>query len=320
VTDAVIIPDDSNMIMLPIYASGKRKIDPRMLSQMDFGQKTQIINGINKGLDVSIYANPEFDANQMEVIKEGLQDGLDVSYYADPRFDTEQMDVIRTGLANEFDVSLYANPELDDTKMFSILEGLNSGHDVSSYAKPEFSADQIDVLNRIQSQNASMIQMGGEWAEKTVDIDQLANPNNSPHMLETIATGFGSSTITDTDFIMKRWNNDPYLNDELMSKMDATQKEYIYKGVRSGLDVSIYAKPEFTGPQMIRIYGGLRDGVDVSWYAHPDFSEKQMNVIREGLTAGIDVSSYADSTISAMHMLLAKNQLVKEKRERERGR
>ena len=40
---------------------------------------------MKKGLDVSLYAKPEFNYKQMEEIRMGLEDCLDVSVYAKPR-------------------------------------------------------------------------------------------------------------------------------------------------------------------------------------------------------------------------------------------
>ena len=42
-------------------------------------QMGQIRNGLKKGLDVSIYAKPEFKGSQMEQIRYGLERGLDIN-------------------------------------------------------------------------------------------------------------------------------------------------------------------------------------------------------------------------------------------------
>lgn len=38
-------------------------------------------NNLRKGLDVSKYADPQFESDQMSQILKGLEDGLDVSSY-----------------------------------------------------------------------------------------------------------------------------------------------------------------------------------------------------------------------------------------------
>lgn len=55
-------------------------------------------------------------------------------------------------------------------------------------------------------------------------------------------------------------------------------------GLLNGLDVSVYAKPEFDNQQMSKIRLGLADGLDVSVYAKPELSWKQMEEIRLGFT------------------------------------
>ena len=49
-------------------------------------------------VDVSIYADPKFDCDQMFEICIGLKEGVDVSIYADPKFDCDQMRQIRLKL------------------------------------------------------------------------------------------------------------------------------------------------------------------------------------------------------------------------------
>jgi len=46
----------------------------------------EIRHGLIEGLDVSIYADPKYDAGQMSEIKYGLLQNLDVSIYADPKY------------------------------------------------------------------------------------------------------------------------------------------------------------------------------------------------------------------------------------------
>ena len=57
------------------------------------------------------------NSKQMKEIREGLEDGLDVSIYADPKFDDYQMTELRLGLWHGIDASTYANPEYSALEM-----------------------------------------------------------------------------------------------------------------------------------------------------------------------------------------------------------
>jgi len=59
-----------------------------------------------------------------------------------------------------------------------------------------------------------------------------------------------------------------------------SQLKQIEKGIIAGVDVSIYAKPEFVWKQMEQIRWGLEEGLDVSIYAKPEFTWGQMAGIR----------------------------------------
>lgn len=50
----------------------------------------EIRYGLTEGIDVSIYASPEFNAEQMQQIR-------DTSIYADPKFNLWQMREIKRG-------------------------------------------------------------------------------------------------------------------------------------------------------------------------------------------------------------------------------
>ena len=52
-----------------------------------YAQLIELEIGFEKGLDISVYAHPDFAHTQMKVIREGLEKGLDVSLYAHQKFD-----------------------------------------------------------------------------------------------------------------------------------------------------------------------------------------------------------------------------------------
>ena len=64
---------------------------------------------------------------------------------------------------------------------------------------------------------------------------------------------------------------------------DCEQMAVIRMGLREGVDVSIYAKPEFTAPQMYEILSGIHSGVDVTIYAREEYNLVAMTRIREML-------------------------------------
>lgn len=54
-------------------------------------QREEIKVGLEKGLNVSLYAKKYFSFNQMKEIRLGLEKNLDVSIYAIPEYNSEQM-------------------------------------------------------------------------------------------------------------------------------------------------------------------------------------------------------------------------------------
>lgn len=106
----------------------------------------EIRKGLEEGLDVSWYADPKFSSFQMGEIRKGLEQCVDVSWYTDPTYDGEQMEEILSGLMQSLDVSWYANPDLDWRQMSRIREGLEHDIDVSLYADPKFHNYQMCLI------------------------------------------------------------------------------------------------------------------------------------------------------------------------------
>ena len=84
---------------------------------------------------------------------------------------------------------------------------------------------------------------------------------------------------------------------EWFNQFNNYQREQILKGLKANLDISVYAKPVFTGNQMLSIRLGLINNLDVSIYANPEFDPSQMEQIRDGLVVSLDVSLYAKNRI-----------------------
>ena len=91
-----------------------------------------------------------------------------------------------------------------------------------------------------------------------------------------------------------------YYTDQNVFGLD--QLEQIKRGLEFEVDVSLYAKPQFSKQQMMEIMNGLRLGLNVSWYADPAFSLDQMETIKGGLEDGLDVSLYAKPELPVEEM------------------
>ena len=75
--------------------------------------------------------------------------------------------------------------------------------------------------------------------------------------------------------------------------MNDLQMKEIELGKKLGLDISVYAKPEFNNLQMATIRTGLQKGLDVTEYANPAFDSEQMYLIMYGMCSGVDYKVYS---------------------------
>ncbi len=234
-------------------------------------QINEIQDGLELGLDISVYAKKEFFAIQMRQIRLGQIERLPVEVYASVEYDWFQMEEIRRGLQDGVDISVYANPSISYDRMRQIRLGLKSGINLANYAKMD-----AGVLRELRKALLSKIYIV-EYIQQGYDAEQL----------EQIRIA-----------LEKRLNIVPYLNKGLRG----VSIREICDGLEKGLDVSCYAKVDFNWQQMREIRLGMENRIDVSCYANPLYEWQQMQEIRLGLENGIDISSYHTLMYTAADM------------------
>ena len=135
-------------------------------NQFNENQKHRIIKGLNDNLDVSIYANPDFDDRQMDILRLGLKANIDVSIYAKKEYNWLQMDEIRKGLEANIDVSVYAKPEYNSKYMATIREGLEDNLDVVFYADYAFSDSQMEQIRKAIKEDKNLLITYGDGSHE----------------------------------------------------------------------------------------------------------------------------------------------------------
>lgn len=234
-------------------------------------QQAEIDAGIKNGIDVSIYAKPEFMAIQMHEIRIGLVEQLPVSCYADSRYDWFQMEEIRKGLELSLDVSKYANPEISFDKMRQIRKGLEAGIDLSD--KKNMDAGVLQQLRKATLEHIDL----SRYIEEGYDEDQL-------HQIRLAKK--------------KGVDIDPYV----IPDFRGISIREIRLGLEHHVDVSAYAGREYNWQQMREIRLGLEKRVNVNVYENVLYSWQQMREIRYGLEEGLDVSNYRSFMYTAKVM------------------
>lgn len=234
-------------------------------------QQAEIDAGIKNGIDVSVYAKPEFLAIQMHEIRIGLVEQIPVSYYADSRYDWFQMEEIRKGLEMSLDVSKYADPEIPFDKMRQIRKALKTGIDLSD--KKNLDAGVLKQLRKATREHIDL----SAYINQGFDADQLRQLR--------LAKKNGVDI-------------DRYINADFRG----ISIREIRLGLEHHVDVSVYADREYTWQQMREIRRGMEKRLDVGQYKNVLYSWQQMREIRYGLEEGMDVSYYCSFMYTAKIM------------------
>ncbi|MBQ4293303.1 MAG: DUF342 domain-containing protein [Lachnospiraceae bacterium] len=234
-------------------------------------QIREIEEGKSAGLDVSIYARPEYLAVHMRSIRLGMMEGLDVSVYASPEYDWFQMEEIRIGMEKNLDVRIYADPKIDYSKMRILREGLLEGIYLKPYVKfPAGVMRQVFLSRKSGVDISPFVEQGYREAElESIRIALENNLNIAPY----ITPDFNGESIKE-----------------------------IATGLERGLEVELYAFPEYNWEQMRELRRGLESRVDISLYKSSYFHAEQMYEIRIGMENGLDVTPYANLMYTAKDM------------------
>lgn len=243
-------------------------------------QKQEIEKGVLEGLNVGIYAKPEYLAIQMFQIRLGLEEKLAVESYASPDFDWFQMEEIRLGLKSKIDTTKYAAKDIPFDVMRQIRKGLEQGIDLSG--NKNYPAGVLRQLRRATREGIDInkyIQEGYEEEqlneirialEKGIDIDSYINPSQRGAFIREIALG-----------LEKNLDVSSYIE----SNMNWQQLRELRIGMEERLNVDVYKKVLYSWQQMREIRLGLEQGLPVEEYSSLMYTAKEMHNKREAMIA-----------------------------------
>lgn len=184
-------------------------------------QHQEILLGQEEGLDVSLYANPEFNWLQMEQIRMGIKDKVDVSIYANPAYSYETMKQIRLSIYSSTDLTDYLNRGFVDDELEQIRLALEDGLPIDTWLTDDMYVQQIYEI-RI-----------GLYEELNVSI--YADSKYNWMQMREIRLGLEKKLKVSfyTNCLFSHW-----------------QMKEIRMGLEAGLAVSSYAKLIFSSTDM----------------------------------------------------------------------
>ena len=107
-----------------------------------------VLKGINEGLNVELYNNPELSLEQMALIYDALKQNLDVKTFNSPEFTFAQMKAIIYGLINKLDVTAYANPKYNFEQMKELIDGLEKGLNIHILQNEKLTANEMKQIKK----------------------------------------------------------------------------------------------------------------------------------------------------------------------------
>lgn len=225
---------------------------PYVNASFTSGQKRQVQLGVNRNLDVSVYARPELTEEQMNIIRIGLEQGLNMRPYVSKSITVPEYALIISGLKNGYSFEPYLGRGFNELQLDIITAGLVEGFNVDLFAKPEYSGAKMECIY--------------ECLESEEDISFLDLDKFSAEQLKQIAKGCKSCVSIEV-----------YANPEL----SVNQMQIIRWCLEDGVEASAitFAKPEYDEDQMSVLCDVLYDGIDISDLVKPELTAFGMNLI-----------------------------------------
>lgn len=140
-------------------------------------QLAEMRAGLEEGLDISVFAKPEYSFDQMREIRLGMSSGVNFLLYCVPEMHYSKMKAIREGLmhgVSSVEVKRYLNSTYNGPQLAQIFNGLIAGYNVKVYDNPSFTAQQM-----------LEIYLGLKFR---VDVSCYANPKIPPKQMKSIRT------------------------------------------------------------------------------------------------------------------------------------
>ena len=261
--------------------------NPDWVARLTQEQAMEIVKGSKSKVNFLVYAETNLSSEKMRIIRKVLEDGYDYKKeYANPNFTVAQIKEIAYGERNNLNVSLYAKEDLTKNQMSQIKRGLKQGVDASLYAEKDLSPSQMRKIRK---------KLVEEKQNKENNIEQKNESDKQ-------------------DFIKKI--KDP----NWIKQFDGMQIQEITEGLKSKIDVSVYANPKLDWEKMSEIRFSLTFGHNYKKeYADPNFNLSQIKEIQKGLKSKVNVDVYADSTLTTQQMRNLIEKLISRKNKKESG-
>lgn len=113
----------------------------------------QIRMGLEEKIDVSIYANPNYNWQQMRELRIGLREGLDVTPYRNQLYNWQQMQEIRLGLEENLPVKQYTSfmytAKTMHEKRLELLEKQKKAGNNPEQLKKTYSAFELFIAENL---------------------------------------------------------------------------------------------------------------------------------------------------------------------------
>ena len=351
-------PEKMDTIMMIMVAGSS--IDCQHLGKFTLNQLKLIVKGIDEGLKVHLYANPDLDELQMYEVYLGVKSNVNIYEYNNSEYSCEKMRLVRVCLENGIDPIDYITPidylqcindlyyyavsvgiecgcnqgylSSDDFTPLQILElvtGCKNGVDISSWAKPDIPEYEMYKRRSYMKQHGSLdnyISSFEAFFGYNLQQDDLKKQlKNSSVLMRKYATKYYELCVvnkntTEELFIkdirhLKRSLGLDKLNPAIkFGKYSDEQLVFLLKCLLNGLDLGVFANPDYTMKQLtfmldnlhlaniikkaysseqLEILSKFKD--DIKYFeilANPDLTEEHMDVLYNDLIEGLR-SSYA---------------------------
>lgn len=247
-------------------------------------QMLVIFDGLKKKIKAEFYADPKYSYEQMLEIFKGLRNKIDVTELLDESLSPSQMRYIRLAIEQGFDYHYFKEPNIRQNLHEPIFKALIDKSDVDYFLSLTKDPIRFELFNEIYREDSRVKTLNADIAKldnvRLGEIRLCFRDKLPNHIIEEMVNNdypiylfrqyrYAYNDKLDVEKMMA--NKSTYLS-VLEKREEKSKKNQVSE---KDIDFSLFNEEQ---AKEIRI--GLKKGVDVRHYAKPEYSARRMMNLR----------------------------------------
>lgn len=322
-----------NLDIIPLLAE---------IDEIDVYKLNQMLRALENNLNIKPYLKG-FSGEQLEIIVDGLMEHLDVSIYADKDYNEDQMSLIHDALKDGLNYKTLLAKDKTTELLYLIYKALTLGYDISTLIEQGATEEELNIIVNFLLKHIDITQclfkgytlqqlrdIGNLLAEDVYaeqyikqgydkdkarliynatkvdkDVLKLINPSMTKEYIEEVISGYNAHLAVHLysekykDYLTavlcnKLLSNNKNIEHLLYEDEEETQEDLLrelYPHLAVTFDIS-----KFDEQQKHEIVKIIKDNLDISWVT-PRMEHDDISILKKYVANGVDLSCLQEDNL-----------------------